>query len=107
MLENDKAYEAEDDEGYGTSDDDKKKKFHPRDIFQVFLGLPRVMLLVWKASPALVIGMTSIMVLQGLLPLANVIVARLLIDGALLGIQRGSIEPVVLPVLLELAVNLV
>lgn len=108
MPENEKEYEpSENDEGYEPSDDDKKKKFHPRDIFKVFLGLPRVTLLVWKASPALVIGMTSIMVLQGLIPLANVIVARLLIDGALLGIQRGSIQPVVLPVLLELAVNLV
>jgi len=86
--------------------DDETKKFKLRDIFKVCGGLPRVLRLVWEASPALMLGMALITLLQGITPLATVIIARLLIDGALQAIARGAIEPVVLPVLLQLAVSL-
>jgi ATP-binding cassette subfamily B protein len=86
--------------------DDETKQFKVRDIFKVFQGLPRVLRLVWEASPALMMGMALITLLQGITPLATVIIARLLIDGALQGIARGTIEPVVLPVILQLAVSL-
>src|SRR4051794_19591872 len=80
--------------------------FHPREIAIAFVCLPRVLRLVWDASPSLVVGMTLVMLFQGITPLANVIVARLLIDGALRGITQGSLQPLLLPVILQLAINL-
>jgi hypothetical protein len=44
--------------------------------------------------------------LPGVTPLANVIFARLLIDGSLQGIAQGTIQLLVLPVVLPLGVNL-
>jgi ATP-binding cassette, subfamily B, bacterial len=46
------------------------------------------------------------MLLQGITPLASVIIARLLIDDALQGIMHGTIQPIVLPVFLQLGVTL-
>lgn len=82
------------------------RDFNLRDICATFASLPRVLRLIWQASPALVAGMAIIMLLQGITPLANVIIARLLIDGALQGIREGTIQPLVLPVVLQLGVNL-
>ncbi|HEY1351444.1 MAG TPA: ABC transporter ATP-binding protein [Ktedonobacteraceae bacterium] len=76
------------------------------EICTTFAHLPRVLRLIWHASPALVAGMACIMLLEGITPLAHVIIARLLIDGALQGIARGTIQPLVLPVVLQLGVNL-
>ncbi len=87
--------------------DDAAKKFSWREVLTVFTDLPRVLRLVWNASPPLIAGMVVIMLLQGALPLATVIIARLLIDGALQGIAQSSIEPVVLPVILQLGVGLI
>ncbi len=87
--------------------DNAAKKFNWREALIVFADLPRVLRLVWNASPPLIAGMVVIMLLQGALPLATVIIARLLIDGALQGIAQSSIEPVVLPVILQLGVSLI
>src|SRR5579884_1699348 len=87
--------------------DNAAKTFSLREVFSAFADLPRVLRLIWDASPALVTGMASIMLLQGLTPLANVIIVRLLIDGALQGIIHNTIQPIVLPVILELVVNIV
>jgi ATP-binding cassette subfamily B protein len=77
------------------------------EILSTFISLPRVLRLVWDASPSLMTSMGFIMLLQGTIPLANVIIARLLIDSALQGIIHGTIQPILLPVILELAINLV
>jgi ATP-binding cassette subfamily B protein len=87
--------------------DDATKEFSLREVPATFRSLPRVLRLVWHASPSLVAGMAFMMLLQGITPLANVIVARLLIDGALSGITHGTIQPIVLPVILQLGINLV
>jgi ATP-binding cassette subfamily B protein len=86
--------------------DGETKKFNWREVLTVFRDLPRVLRLVWAASPPLLIAVILIMILQGVLPLATAIIARLLIDGILQGITNGSIEPVVLPVILQLGVGL-
>ncbi len=86
---------------------DEVKKFSWRELLTVFSDLPRVLRLVWEASPPLVAGTVGIMLLQGIMPLANVIIARLLIDGALQGILHSSIGPLVLPVILQLVVSLI
>jgi ATP-binding cassette subfamily B protein len=83
------------------------KEFNLREICTTFVCLPRVLRLIWDASPSLVMGMAFIMLLQGVTPLATVIIARLLIDGALQGIMYGTIQPVVLPAILQLVVNLI
>ena len=87
-------------------EDNTPKKFTLRQILSAFTSLPRVLRLVWSASPPLVTGMALITVLQGITPLANVIIARLLIDNALLAITHGTIQPILLPVILQLVVNL-
>jgi ATP-binding cassette subfamily B protein len=87
--------------------DNEAKGFGWRQLLVTFTDLPRVLRLVWNASPALVSCLVVIMLLQGITPLVNVIVARLLIDGALQGIIHGSLQPLILPVVLQLAVTLV
>ncbi len=82
------------------------KAFHISEVLLAFTDLPRVLHLVWDACPVLVIGMAFVMLLQGITPLATVLVARLLIDGALQGIAHSTILPIVLPVALQLAINL-
>jgi ATP-binding cassette subfamily B protein len=87
-------------------EDNTTKSFSLSQMLMACKGLPRVLRLVWDASPSLVTSMSIIMLLQGILPLANVIIARLLIDGTLQGIIHGTIQPIVLPVLLQLGVIL-
>jgi ATP-binding cassette subfamily B protein len=82
------------------------EEFHLRELYATFTCLPRVLRLVWDASPSLVTGMALIMLLQGITPLATVISARLLIDGALQGVAQSSLQPVILPVILQLVINL-
>lgn len=78
------------------------KALNGREILSTFTSLPRILRLVWNASPTLLLSMGLIMLLQGAIPLANVIIARLLIDGALRGISQSTIQPILLPVSLEL-----
>lgn len=80
------------------------KKCSLRETCTAFTKLLR---LVWNASPLLVTGMAFIMLLQGITPLANVIIIRQLIDGAIQGITHSTIQPIVLPVILQLVVNVI
>jgi hypothetical protein len=57
----------------------KSKAFRISEVLLAFTDLPRVLHLVWDASPVLVIGMAFVTFLQGFTPLATVLVARLLI----------------------------
>jgi ATP-binding cassette subfamily B protein len=52
------------------------------------------------------IGMALFTLIGGFTPLATVIIARLLIDGALTAIRYGTIAPIWLPVILQLAISL-
>lgn len=83
------------------------KEFNLREICTALTCLPRVLRLTWDASPSLMMGMAFVMLLQGVTPLANVIIARLLIDGVLQGIMYSTIQPIMLPVILQLVVNLI
>lgn len=82
------------------------REFHLPEVRSTCANLPRVLRLIWQASPPLVASMACVMLIQGLAPLATVMIARLLIDGALQGIAQGTIGPLVLPVVLQLGVNL-
>ncbi|HEY4033591.1 MAG TPA: ABC transporter ATP-binding protein [Ktedonobacteraceae bacterium] len=80
--------------------------FDLKKVLASFAGLPRVLRLVWEANPPLMIGMALFTLVGGFTPLATVIIARLLIDGALTAIREGSIAPIWLPVILQLGVGL-
>lgn len=82
------------------------REFDLHEVCTTFTNLPRALRLIWNAGPLLVIGMAFVMLIQGITPLATVIIARLLIDRALQGITQDSIQPLVLPVVLQLGVNL-
>jgi len=87
-------------------DGQQDEPFNLKKVLASFAGLPRVLHLVWEASPRLMIGMALFTLIGGFTPLATVIIARLLIDGALIAIRYGTIGPIWLPVILQLAVGL-
>jgi ATP-binding cassette, subfamily B, bacterial len=80
--------------------------FDLKKVLASFASLPRVLRLVWEASPPLMMGMALFTLIGGFTPLATVIIARLLIDGALTAIRQGTLAPIWLPVILQLAVGL-
>src|SRR6266704_5027662 len=87
-------------------DGQQDEPFSLKKVLASFAGLPRVLRLVWQASPPLMIGIALFTLIGGFTPLATVIIARLLIDGALSAIRHGTIAPIWLPVTLQLAVGL-
>lgn len=80
---------------------------HLRKATTAWTRFARIFRLVWDASSWLVVSMALIMLLQGFTPLADVLIERQLIDGALQGIAHSTIQPIILPVILQLLVNLV
>lgn len=82
------------------------KEFHLRDTFGAFAGLPRVIRLVWSASPALTAGITIVTIAAGITPLANAIIARLLLDSVIEAFIHHTLTPLWLPIVLQLVVNL-
>jgi ATP-binding cassette, subfamily B, bacterial len=89
-----------------TKSDKQDEKFELKKVFTTFAGLPRVIRLVWSASPLLTIGMALFTILGGITPLANAIIARLLLDSVIQGFLHHTFALVWLPVILQLGVNL-
>ncbi|HEV2654600.1 MAG TPA: hypothetical protein VGT82_06560, partial [Ktedonobacteraceae bacterium] len=93
--------------GSSTAKSDKQdEKFELKKVFTTFAGLPRVIRLVWSASPLLTVGMALFTILGGITPLANAIIARLLLDSVIQGFLHHTFALVWLPVILQLCVNL-
>lgn len=71
---------------------------HLRDTFRATLtGVPRVLRLVWSASPWLTVGMAATTLLSGLVPAATAGLARLLVNTVVIGVRdahAGGGEPV-------------
>jgi len=86
--------------------DQQDETFDLKKVFAAFAGLPRVIRLVWSASPFLTMSMALFTILGGVTPLANAISARLLLDGVIQGFLHHTFALVWLPVVLQLAVNL-
>jgi len=82
------------------------ESFDLKKVFAAFTGLPRVARLVWAASPSLTFGLAFFTILGGITPLANAIIARLLLDGVIQAFNHHTFAPIWLPVILQLAVNL-
>ncbi|GAC1642354.1 MAG: ABC transporter ATP-binding protein [Ktedonobacteraceae bacterium] len=63
--------------------------------------------LVWSANPLLTAGLALLNVLRGITPAITVTISQLVIDGVLQGIRAHSINPIWLPVGLQLLVGIV
>lgn len=59
------------------------------NIRATWLGLWRVSLLVWEASPSLTLSLAILNIVQGILPAAQVWLAKLLVDQVVAGVQSG------------------
>jgi ATP-binding cassette subfamily B protein len=84
----------------------EKEEFRLSHVLVAFAGLPRVARLVWGASPPLTLGMAVFTIVGGITPLGNAIIARLLLDSVILAFRHHTFAPVWLPVIFQLAVNL-
>ncbi len=82
------------------------ESFNLKKVFSAFAGLPRVVRLVWAASPGLTAGMALFTIIGGFTPLANAIIARLLLDNVIQAVIHHTFAPIWLPVILQLSVNL-
>jgi len=56
-------------------------------------ALPRVLGLVWEASPALTLGLATATALAGIVPAANAYTGKLLINAVVQAIQVRAIPP--------------
>ena len=61
-----------------------------RETMRVFASTPRVLALVWHASPRRVAVLAGLTVLQGLLPTATVWVSKLVVDGVVAAVASGG-----------------
>ena len=61
-----------------------------RETVRVFASTPRVLALVWQASPKRVAALAALTVLQGLQPTANVWLSKLVVDGVVAAVQSGG-----------------
>lgn len=82
------------------------EKFKFRQVTQAFTGLPRVLRLVWSTHPWLTAALAVLNLLRGIIPATTVIITKLVIDSVVTAIQIHSINPIWLPVGLQLAVGL-
>lgn len=82
------------------------QEFKLSKVFTAFTSLPRVLKLVWTTHAPLTAAMALISVLRGITPAATVTISQLVIDGVLHGIRIHSVNPIWVPVGLQLAVGL-
>lgn len=87
------------------NDTDDSFKFS--QVLQAFTGLPRVLRLVWSTQPLLTLALALLNLLRGATPAVSVIITKMVIDSVVRGIQIHSVDPIWLPVGLQLAIGLV
>ncbi len=81
-------------------------EFKISQVFVAFASLPRVLRLVWSTDAPLTAGLGFISLLRGTTPAITVVITKLVIDSVVRAIRIGSVNPVWLPVGLQLAVGL-
>ena len=89
-----------------TSHRQKKEKFNIKHVFISLMGLPRILRLVWSASASLTIYTAIMSFIRGITPAVTATITQLLLESVLIAIKQRSFEPILLPVCLQLAVNL-
>jgi ATP-binding cassette subfamily B protein len=86
---------------------DEEDSFSLRKLGAGLAGLPRVLHLVWSASPLLTAGLAFFTLLRGITPLITITITRMLLDGVVNAIMRThSLTPIWPPVILQLVVSL-
>ncbi|MBV8822164.1 MAG: ABC transporter ATP-binding protein, partial [Ktedonobacteraceae bacterium] len=80
--------------------------FSWKQVTGAFAGLPRVVRLVWSTSALFTILLGLLSLLQGFTPAANVWITKLVIDSVVRAIKIDSINPIWLPVTLQLGIVL-
>jgi len=87
----------------GSNDDES---FKIRHVFSAFIGLPRVLHLVWTTQPffTLILGLLNL--LRGFTPALTVVITKYLIDSVVAAIHTHITTPVLIFVILQLAVTL-
>src|SRR5437763_4522700 len=84
----------------------EEEEFKLSHVLVAFTNLPRVLHLVWSTNAFLTGAMAFISLLRGVVPAMTVVITKLLIDGVVLGIRIHSVNPVWIPVALQLGVGL-
>ncbi len=80
--------------------------FNPRQIFQAFTSLPRVLKLVWSTQPFYTLAMGVISITRGFSPALSAWVTKLVIDAVVAAIGgRGEVSTVFWLVGLQLLIN--
>ena len=82
------------------------EEFKISKVFEAFTSLPRVLSLVWSTSAPLTAALGLVSVLRGITPAVTVVITKLVIDSVVHGIRIHSVNPIWLPVGLQLAVGL-
>ena len=84
----------------------QKEGFKFFTVFATFTSLPRVVKLVWSTNAPLASCMGLLNLLRGFTPAVTVIITKLVIDSVVYGIRIHSVQPIWLPVTLQLVVGL-
>jgi ATP-binding cassette subfamily B protein len=85
----------------------QKNEFKLSHVLVAFTSLPRVLQLVWSTDAFLTAAMAFISLVRGVVPAVTVVITKLVIDSVVLGIRIHSVNPVWIPVGLQLAIGLV
>src|SRR5712692_11504861 len=83
------------------------EKFSYKKVPAAFASLPRVLHLVWSTSSLLTMIMGLLSLLQGFTPAISVSISALLIDRVVLAIRDHRIDPIWLPIALQLGITLI
>jgi ATP-binding cassette subfamily B protein len=86
--------------------EDTTHSFSLQEIWMACHDLPRIVRLVWKASPSLFVGTMCVTILQGITSPLLAIIAGFLINGVVTGISQRTLEPVIVPLVVQLLVTL-
>lgn len=96
-----------------TRSEPNKKNHEPQEepfqishIFKSLSQFPQAMSLVWQASKRLTLGMLFLSTVRGFLPACSALIAKMVVDSVVHGIQTHSISPLWLPIILQLIVSL-
>jgi ATP-binding cassette subfamily B protein len=83
------------------------QQFSLRNVWEGLAGVPRVLRLVWSASPLLTSCLAGLTALRGITPLITITISRVILDNVILAIYHThSITPILFPVLLQVIINL-
>lgn len=92
--------------GNSSGGEESQEKFQLKQVFTSLKTLPHIARLVWSASPSLTCCTAVLNLVRGITPAISALITQLLFDGVLTGIRTHTIDPIWLPVILQLALNI-